>query len=636
MKNLLCLFFTLSLTFGFAEETRYAVKDIPAELKIGVHAVIRNDEMVYTIISQGKAKLHASYAVTILNSNGQDYAEKSIGYDKFSRITLFRGSIYDAEGNLIKKLKTSVISDQSAFDGYSLYSDNRYQSADLSYNVFPYTVEFEYEIEYKYLYAIPGSILIPEEKVSVQRFSYQLIFPAGIAPRYKTLNTDIKPIHSVLKNGAESLLWLSKNLSPVKIEPMGPSGQMQLPQLLVAPGLFEYDGYAGDMSTWVSYNKWFLQLNRGRDILPQETKARVKELTSHLGTVEQKARVLYEYLQNKTRYVNISLGIGGLQPFEAAVVDKTGYGDCKALSNYMLSMLKEVGITGYYALIKAGDFKHETMLDFPSHQVNHVLVAIPNNADTLWLECTSQTNPFGYAGMFTGDRKAFLVSENGGVWVNTPRYTENQNTEIRVAEVHIKPSGDAVAKVKTTYSGLQYEQDNLNNVLEYGPDEQKKWIQKNTAIPSFDVSSFIMTGTKEKIPVVSVDMHLALKKYASVSGSRLFLTLNLMNRSTTIPEKIEDRKSSVIRRISFTDIDTIRYHMPEGYTAEFLPSTVRLRSRFGEYQSSVSTDRGDILYVRQIKLLKGEFPPESYSELIDFLKGVTRADQQKLVLMNKT
>ena len=84
------------------------------------------------------------------------------------------------------------------------------------------------------------------------------------------------------------------------------------------------------------------------------------------------------------------------------------------------------------------------------------------------------------------------------------------------------------------------------------------------------------------------------------------------------------------------DLDTIRYHLPEGIYPEFLPAPIQLKSRFGEYEASYQIDQGNLVYIRKMIMRKGEFPPESYKELIDFFKGVTKADNSKMVFLSKT
>ncbi|HEY3429128.1 MAG TPA: DUF3857 domain-containing protein, partial [Cyclobacteriaceae bacterium] len=523
---------------------------------------------------------------------------------------------------LIRKIKPSEVIDRSTYDGFSLYSDNRFKAVDLSQGSFPYTIEFEYKIDYSFLYGIDGTYLISGEKTSVQHVSYQLNFPPELAPRYKVLNIQAEPVRKTEK-GIQSLTWSFENLKPIKYEPYGPDADKILPRIIAAPGAFEYEGYAGDMSTWENYGKWKALVIKGRNQLPESAKAKVKELTKGMTSQEQKVKALYEYLQSKTRYVSIQEGIGGLQPFEASLVDQVGYGDCKALSNYMVSMLHEADIKGYYTTVMAGDFEYTIMEDFPSHQSNHVVVAVPNGKDTLWLECTSQTNPFGYSGMFTGDRKAFMVTENGGVWVNTPRYPESQNVQSRSAEVFVNALGEATAKVKTVYSGLQYENDGLNFVLNDQYDQQKKWVLRTTAIPSFDVSSFKFENKKDKIPSAVVSLDLNLRKLATVSGKRLMLTPNLMNRNTFIPEKNENRKTEIVRNFCHTDYDTIRFHIPEEIYPEFLPEPVRLKSRFGEYESSYKIDQGSVIYTRKMIVYKGHYPASSYQEFVDFYKTIS-------------
>ena len=109
-----------------------------------------------------------------------------------------------------------------------------------------------------------------------------------------------------------------------------------------------------------------------------------------------------------------------------------------------------------------------------------------------------------------------------------------------------------------------------------------------------------------------------------------------MNKSTYVPEKVENRKSEVIRRMAYTDFDTVRYQLPEGIYPEFLPEPVKLKSRFGEYEATFKVDEKGLIYTRRMKMEKGTYPAESYNELIDFYRGVSKADNTKLVFVSKT
>ncbi|MFN0187235.1 MAG: DUF3857 domain-containing protein, partial [Bacteroidia bacterium] len=320
MKRFLTPIFIIISNCAFSAEVKYPVSEIPEELKKDVNAVIREDKMVYKIFSQSKASIYAYYSVTIFNERAKDYAIKQVAYDKLSKVTDFNGSVYDAMGKLIKKLKSSEIIDHSAYDG-GLYNDNRIKSADLTQGTYPYTIVYEYEKEYRFLYMIDGTVILPDEKVSVQHSSYQLIYPPAIAPRYNAINIDMEPRLERTSDGMESLTWEFKNVMPIKFEPFSSIIDV-VPQIMAAPSKFEFDGYIGTMTTWDEFGQWINTLNKGRNILPEETKQKIRQLTANLKTNEEKTKAIYEYMQNKTRYVSIQLGIGGFQPFEANVVDQ--------------------------------------------------------------------------------------------------------------------------------------------------------------------------------------------------------------------------------------------------------------------------------------------------------------------------
>ena len=624
----------VSLIVSAKEDPAYPVSSIPDDLKTGMYAVIRDQELRFEINSEKNATTYVRLVITILNSNAEDYAENVLFYDKFDVVKYFKGTSYDAAGKVIKKLKSSEIYDQSVFDGFTLYSDNRLKKADLSHGTYPYTVEFEYQIEHKALFFIPDFELYEDDEISIQKTKYALVYPAALKPRYKLFK--IQEAKEIAVDDKKGLEWTFENIKPEKFEKLSPDFNRIVPNIAVAPNAFEFDKYAGRMDTWENYAKWIMLLNKDRNVLPEQAKKQVHQLTKNAKTTEEKARILYEYLQNKTRYVGIQLGIGGFQPFEATVVDQTGYGDCKALSNYMVTLLNEVGIKAYYTLIKAGAYAAPMDITFPSSQFNHVIVAVPNQSDTLWLECTSQTNPFGYVGDFTGDRYALMITDNGGKIVKTPTYNASDNIQSRTGDVFVDQTGDAKAKVKTTFRGLQYENNNLNGVLNNQYDEQKKWIQQNFKIPAFDVSGFSMINNRDIIPSAIVNADLIIRRLATVSGKRLFLTPNLLNKSTYIPEKIENRKTNVVIRTPFIDLDTIRFHLPEGIYPEFLPDPSKIKSRFGEYEAIFTLDQGNLIYIRRLKMNKGEFPPESYKEFSEFYKSINKSDNTKIVFLSKT
>ncbi len=633
MRVLLVLFFLATGVYVFGKgDPKYPVRLIPENMKEGMYAVVRDDFFRFEILAINKSRYTVRKAITILNENGKNFATEVVFYDKMEKILSISAIAYDANGEVLKKLKNNEIIDRSAYDAGSLFTDNRYKLMDITQASYPYTVEFEYEVERKFLYSIPTFSLYSDDEVSIQKEVFEVVYPIALKPRYK-LHLLAEPQKQ--KDGDnEKIVWSFENIKPEKFEPF--TTQRTIPNAMLAPTEFEYDGYRGTMESWKGYGEWITLLNQGRGSLDNATVEKVNQLTKNLKTNEEKAKAIYEFVQSKTRYVNIQLGIGGLQPFPADVVDKNGYGDCKALSNYTVALLKTVGVKGYYTTIQAGANEADMVLDFPSHQGNHVVVSVPNGKDTLWLECTSQTNPFGYSGKFTGDRYALMITEEGGKIVHTPTLKTELNTQHQKAEVTLDKMGNAKAKIVTAYSGLQYENSGLNFRITSSHDEQKEWLQENLSIPSFDLEAFTMTNIKNKIPTAIVKVDLTLNRYASVSGKRIFVTPNLLNRSTYLPPKTENRKNPVAFKNSYVDVDSISYNIPEEIYPEFVPAPVKFKSRYGEYEASFKFDQGKLLYIRKVKMIPGNHPASAYTELVDFYKSINKADNIKLVFLSKT
>ncbi|PTX12281.1 uncharacterized protein DUF3857 [Pontibacter mucosus] len=601
------------------------------ELSKDANAIIRSEETVFTVNSINSGTLRFKTTITILNENGDHKATLYVPYNKMSKVTNISGTSYDRFGKRIKKLKSSDIKDVSAISSISVYEDSRVKIASLEYSVYPYSVEFEYEVSESNMMFYPRLYPQDEEKLAVEKASLQVLVPQGSKLRY--LENSHAPKAKVTQTAThQAYTWEVSNLKPVSREPYGPAFSEMVPQVLTAPNEFEVDGYRGSMETWKDFGLWINKLNNGRDKLPAETVAKLQQLTANAKSTEEKIRLVYDYMQGKTRYVSIQLGIGSWQPFEASFVDSKGYGDCKALSVYTQAMLKAVGVDSYYALIRAGEGTPDIKTEFPSSQFNHAILGVPMAQDTMWLECTSQTDAAGYNGSFTGDRHALLITPEGGKLVKTTAYGANDNLQIRSISAKVNEAGGAVAKVSTRYTGIQQEsRDRV--ILNRKPEDQRKWLYENTSAPSFEIGKYSFTQKKDRIPSVTEDLELSLRQCATISGKRMFINPNLMSKWTHVPNQKEKRLTDVVRTLAYLDVDTVEIEVPVGYTVEYQPRDVEHKSVFGEYSATVKVNGQRLTYVRRMQMNKGRFAPESFAQLVEFYNKIIKSDAEQVVFV---
>ncbi len=118
--------------------------------------------------------------------------------------------------------------------------------------------------------------------------------------------------------------------------------------------------------------------------------------------------------------------------------------------------------------------------DFPSHQFNHLILSVPLQKDTVWLEGTSQQNPFGFLSDFTSDRHVLLITEEGGKLIKSPAYSQEQNLQTRKINIDLQSDGSAAADVSTQFSGLQYTK--VDHQLYFSNGDKKKWLYKSIDI----------------------------------------------------------------------------------------------------------------------------------------------------------
>lgn len=636
LKRLLLLFVIFLSLSAYAKKDKieYSIFTIPAELKKKANAIVRESHSEFTVHSIRSSSLKKKEVITILNKKGDRFASKPFFYNKFITLESLNIKIYNALGVLVKKVKKSEIKDYAANAGGQLIDDSRVKHYNVVQNKYPYTIEFETTTHFKGLFAYPSWAAYPGYRIGIEKSSMKVILPENQTLRYKRIHfTDT--IRQVKINGKHIYQWGIDSLQAVQAESYSSGVLESRPQLLIAPLLFEMDNYLGSLESWNTLGEWSAVLNKGRDQLSIEEEANIKELTKNCKSNIEKVKILYEYMQSKTRYVGIQLGIGGWQSFPAQMVSEKGYGDCKALSNYMKSILKVVSIPSNYTLVKAGSSNKLEHTDFVHSYFNHVILRVPLEQDTIWLECTNQKSPFGFLGTFTDDRKVLCVTENGGELCHTPIYGLEKNTQTRRATFTIQKDGNATANISTNFSGVQYE--NIRTLYHTTSiEEQKKFLYENHIdLPDFTITDFSINQDKKRIPNSTLKLDLEVKNYASQTGDRLFIPLNEINRISSAPKKLKNRLSDIRFIRARHDIDSIVFELPAGYVIESMPKEKIIESDFGNYRSKAEELDGKVLYTRSSKNPKKVFEASRYEEFRSFMKSLVKADKVGLVLKRK-
>jgi len=621
---------TLGVTPVFSQ-FYYPALTIDKELTENAHSVIRKEINSFKVRSTSEGTFHFRQVITILKKESDDNV-LYIPYDKDSRVTEIKATLYDALGTRVRKIKPNEIKDYSAIQDFSIYQDDRFKYLEVKHSSFPYTIDFEYEMNLKGMSFISfKDWYIQEFQQSVESGVYELEIPKDQDFHFEALNFNGEPQVATVKNN-KIYTWEVEDLVAKKREAYSPKTFDVLPVLWLSPGDFRIGQYKGTMSDWNSFGHFMNQLIDGRDELPSSIVAEVKALVADATSDQEKINRLYTYLQENMRYVSVQLGIGGWQPFDASYVSEKKYGDCKALSNFMKAMLKTVDIESYPVLIKSGNLDYEIKEDFTTTRFNHMVLHVPS--EDYWLECTSSSYPPNYLGSSNSNRNVMLVTPEGGKVVKTPALKSEDNQDNHTAVILLKPDGSAEVAVDIFATGSSHETyRGVENGL--SKDEKEKWLSKISDMPSFSVQSFNIDPSKTK-PEAKVRYELAVSRYAAKAGKRLFVPLNTINKWDYIPPKKENRKHNIFRENAFWDRDEIILDIPEGYQLESIPvEEKRLESALGYYEIKVIQRGGQLVVNRELRLRSGEFPASIYGEMRNFMKDISKLDAMKIVLVEK-
>lgn len=633
MKSNCILYYLLFISsIIFAQKPEFAVSKIADSLMQNANAVVRLNQLDIAIEAQQKMTFTSKRAVTVLNESGMGAIDAEEYYDKKTIVENIFATVYDAFGVEIKKIKRKDFKDQCVIDGYTILSDNRIVFLRYIPVQYPFTIVFESKVSSSNTAFLPNWHPLYDYFVSVEKSVLSLTVPVSLGFKKKEINFDGFKIKKTVDLPTQ-IVYVAEGFMAQKAEDLSPSPREIFPTLMMGLNVFNLEGVDGKANSWQEFGKWYYDaILPGTADLSEETVQKMILLVGNETDPIKKAKKIYQYVQEKSRYVSIQVGIGGWKPMLAKDVDRLGYGDCKALSNYTRALLNAVGVLSYNTLLYgSSSFILDFQPDFTSMQGNHMILCIPNKGENIFLECTSQDDPFGFQANFTDDRNVLIIKPEGGEIVRTAKYQNKDNLQQSTGQLIINENGDFEGTITIETQGSQYgKHQRIENKQATDIEAYYKEYWDNISNLKIDKNSF--ENNKEKV-VFTEKLKLFAANYGVISNQKMMFEANAYNKLNANLNRIRNRKNAFEIARGYIDKDEISISLPQGFSIEYLPEIVELNNKFGEYKTEIiKKDNFNLTYKRHFFLKKGSYSKSEYEEFRQYMEQISRNDNAKIIL----
>lgn len=591
------------------------------------HASIVKQSSTYTIKDNQTAEIEEVCTMKIISEKGNSHGLYRQFIDRFTKLTDISLDVYDKNGQRVKKMRRSDGHEFGFNESYEI-SDGKVFVLDPDYKEYPYTIEVKSTIKLNGFTSLPVWVPRSYFNVSVAEANFTIVYPENLLIKFKEENITGQQSN---EQGKIIRRYMVKDLPAVQSRIRYKDFYKDQIKVFVCPENFQLDGVSGSNRSWQDFGEWFLKLNSDPYVLSENTKSFINSIdkTNKPLLVEK----IYEYMQDRTRYVSIQLGIGGFKSLPTADVEKYGYGDCKALSTYTKNMLDYAGIKSNYVLVKAGEDVPELLSDFPSSQFNHVYIGVPLDRDTIYLECTSQINPVNHTGTFTDDRYVLWIEKGKSSLIRSRIYQHTANVRTSKIHVELDKEGNSMLKYSVDNQGIFFDEVMLYKMAP--TDYVKRYNEGKFDFDNFTIKDFKYNQQSRNVPFFTAQFVIEVSNFAKLVNGKLILSTHTLSPAHKYVDSDELMNYFYVPR-AITLIDEITVSIPENFWIGNLPQPEKIVSLYGSFETSIEANSNTLIIKKTLVLKKGNYTKDGHIAFKQFYDQVDKSQKRKLILNSRT
>lgn len=427
------------------------IAEIPKEdIRNGVYYLLADKQTL--VPEKNGISRFRHYSTVATNSKGvQRVSQINIDYDpSYQKLFLHQLTIW-RDGKLINKLDSSkmlLIQREKELDKL-IYNGEK------TLNILLDDVRINDVVDYSFSIIgsnpiFAGSFSIAHSldwSVPIDSLYVRLIWNKSKKLNYRVKNTELTVEQKNLAGGTE--YWLEdQNIAAVKEEKNTPSW-------------FDPHGivYFSEVENWGEVADWGTQLFKNSIQTAPQLKDIVESIKSTTSSRSQQIAKILQFVQTDIRYLGIEFGENSHKPSLALDTLSRHYGDCKDKVSLLISLLNELGVEAFPALVNTR-LKTELINRLPSYSVfDHVIAKVNFDGKTYWLDPTRLNQAGDLQDIYQPNYSyALILGDNSRAL--TKIEIKQDESQIKVNE-HFKlfalPDMTGTYESKTEYSRMEAE-----------------------------------------------------------------------------------------------------------------------------------------------------------------------------------
>ena len=566
-----------------------------------------------------------------LNSKADTHlAQIAIPYSSYQKFNFIEASIRNEDRHILRKIKKKDVTVRSDLSYDSFYTDGLIAEFTMHWDTYPYLITYTYEIIERDFLSIAHWYPILYSNYDTLSGDLEVQFPSDYPVHISYSN--VLSLKDTIRENTRFLTCSTQEYPAVSDEVLAVPLAESLPHIDIVPQHFRY-GVSGKTETWSSFGNWMDRLNANLYEIPEQEKKEIDHIITNCVNLREKVRRIYHYVQDRVRYINVTIDVGGLQSYPASYVSRNKYGDCKALSTYMKALLSYAKIPSHYALVNSGTTIERIRTEIPSQQFDHIILAVPMEKDTIWLENTSSILPFDYLGTFTQNRNVLLVKDKGSALCRTPALKKDDVHQEINYNFKLDSNGTGTVFLDQKCRGSVFEE-----FLTYHGDlpeqDLAEYSKELIPLPNVDFRNLTITHQDRDTTNCTLLGKAVCKSQFRDVGTYKVIQYPFLKLPNLEKKNIRKRPLRISYPIS--QQNQVIYYLSEiNPETVVLPRNRVLNSDFGTYQIMLRKNGNTIKITESIYLKSGDYSLEEYSRFYTFVHSIATLQQNTKITLKQ-